>query len=201
MSSHYYTNRPTVESNKKSWTYTLKNNLLKFISDNGVFSKNSVDFGSRLLIESFDIPAELQGTSLLDVGCGYGTFGIAYGKAYPELSMEMVDVNERAIELAKLNANLNGVSNVNIHPSYIYEDVEGRDFGVVISNPPIRAGKKVVHQIISEAHQYLREGGYLVIVIQKKQGAPSAEKLMEEVYGNCEKIAKDKGYWILVSQK
>ncbi len=201
MSGHYYTKRPTVESNQKLWTYTLKNNVLKFTSDNGVFSKNSVDFGSRLLIESFDVPTELQRGKLLDVGCGYGTFGIAYGKAYPELAIEMVDVNERAIELAQLNAKLNDVSNVTIHESNIYEEVEGRDFGVIISNPPIRAGKKVVHQIIADAYNYLCEGGYLVIVIQKKQGAPSAEKLMEEVYGNCDKIAKDKGYWILVSQK
>ena len=110
----------------------------------------------------------------------------------------MVDVNKRALELAKKNAMNNGVENVMIYESHCYEGVDDR-FAAILSNPPIRAGKKVVHAIIEEAKEYLVENGELWIVIQKKQGAPSAKEKMEQVYGNCEMVDRDKGYFILKS--
>ena len=110
----------------------------------------------------------------------------------------MVDVNQRALELSKKNAQDNGISNATMYESFCYDGVEG-EFAAILSNPPIRAGKKVVHAIIEEAKEYLVENGELWIVIQKKQGAPSAKAKMEEVYGNCEVVDKDKGYFILKS--
>ena len=201
MTNHYYTKNPDSISQQKHWTYRLKGNTLSFTSDNGVFSKNTVDFGSELLVESYDIPEQFQNASLLDIGCGYGTMGLAYGKAYPELSIEMIDVNERALVLAQENAKKNGIHNVDIHESNLYDSVKKSKYEIIISNPPIRAGKIVVHTILEKAYDYLAENGQLVIVIQKKQGAPSAQKKMEEVFGNCERIQWDKGYWILVSTK
>lgn len=201
MANHYYTKNPESMSQQKHWTYRLKGNTLSFTSDNGVFSKNTVDFGSELLVESYDIPEQFQKASLLDIGCGYGTMGLAYGKAYPELSIEMIDVNERALVLAQENAKKNGIHNVDIHESNLYDSVKKSKYEIIISNPPIRAGKIVVHTILEKAYDYLAENGQLVIVIQKKQGAPSAQKKMEEVFGNCERIQWDKGYWILVSTK
>ena len=201
MANHYYTKNPESISQQKHWTYRLKGNTLSFTSDNGVFSKHTVDFGSELLVESYDIPEQFQRASLLDIGCGYGTMGLAYGKAYPELSIEMIDVNERALVLAQENAQKNGIKNVDIHESNLYDSVKKSQYEIIISNPPIRAGKIVVHTILEKAYDYLAENGQLVIVIQKKQGAPSAQKKMEEVFGNCERIQWDKGYWILVSTK
>ena len=201
MANHYYTKKPESIRQQKHWTYRLKGNTLSFTSDNGVFSKNTVDFGSELLVESYDIPEQFQKASLLDIGCGYGTMGLAYGKAYPELSIEMIDVNERALVLAQENAKKNGIHNVDIHESNLYDSVKKSQYEIIISNPPIRAGKIVVHTILEKAYDYLAENGQLVIVIQKKQGAPSAQKKMEEVFGNCERIQWDKGYWILVSTK
>ena len=201
MANHYYTKNPESISQQKHWTYRLKGNTLSFTSDNGVFSKNTVDFGSELLVESYDIPEQFQKASLLDIGCGYGTMGLAYGKAYPELSIEMIDVNERALVLAQENAKKNGIHNVDIHESNLYDSVKKSQYEIIISNPPIRAGKIVVHTILEKAYDYLAENGQLVIVIQTKQGAPSAQKKMEEVFGNCERIQWDKGYWILVSTK
>ena len=201
MTNHYYTKNPDSKSQQKHWTYRLKGNTLSFTSDNGVFSKNTVDFGSELLVESYDIPEQFQKASLLDIGCGYGTMGLAYGKAYPELSIEMIDVNERALVLAQENSKKNGIHNVDIHESNLYDSVKKSQYEIIISNPPIRAGKIVVHTILEKAYDYLAENGQLVIVIQKKQGAPSAQKKMEEVFGNCERIQWDKGYWILVSTK
>ena len=139
--------------------------------------------------------------NLLDIGCGYGPIGIYLGKAFPNRKIEMVDINERAIDLAQLNAKENGVSNVQIYQSNLFEEVENKEFAGIISNPPIRAGKTVVHEILEKSHDYLVEGGYLLIVIQKKQGAPSAKKKMLEVFGNVERINLEKGYWILASRK
>ena len=84
--------------------------------------------------------------------------------------------------------------------SSIYENVS-HCFDVIVSNPPIRAGKKVVFDILEKAYDHLNNQGELVIVIQKKQGAPSAKKKMEEVFGNCEIVKRDKGYFILKSIK
>lgn len=201
MVNHYYTKQPESTSRQQQWSYHLKGNTLAFTSDNGVFSKHTVDFGSRLLIESYDLSEASQQATILDIGCGYGTIGLAYAKAYPHLTVEMVDVNERAVALASMNAQKNNIANVDIHESNLYEAVHQKQYHAIISNPPIRAGKKVVHSLLDEAYDYLVEGGQLVIVIQKKQGAPSAMKKMEEVFGNCTRLAWDKGYWILVSTK
>ena len=199
--NHYYTNQPNSKSQEKHFSYVLKEFTFQFASDNGVFSKNTIDFGSQLLIESYEVPTHLAKGKLLDVGCGYGPMGLSFAKAYPEMSVEMVDVNERAMDLAKRNAEANGIQNVTIHESNTYDNVHAKDYSVIISNPPIRAGKEVVHRILAEAYDHLVEEGQLVIVIQKKQGAPSAQKKMQEVFGNVERIALDKGYWILVSTK
>lgn len=199
--NHYYTNQPNSKSQEKHFSYVLKEFTFQFASDNGVFSKNTIDFGSQLLIESYEVPPHLAQGKLLDVGCGYGPMGLSFAKAYPEMSVEMVDVNERAMDLAKRNAEANGIQNVTIHESNTYDNVHAKDYSVIISNPPIRAGKEVVHRILAEAYDHLVEEGQLVIVIQKKQGAPSAQKKMQEVFGNVERIALDKGYWILVSTK
>lgn len=200
MADHYYTNKPKTESKESAWTYQLKGFDFKFVTDLGVFSKKTVDFGSRLLIETIDLNDVVSG-DVLDVGCGYGPMGLSLAKADPNRQVEMVDVNERALGLAKQNASNNRISNVLIHPSDVYDQVEGKEFALIVSNPPISAGKTVVHTILTDAYTHLKKGGKLVIVIQKKQGAPSGMKKMEETFGNAEVIAKDKGYWIIQSIK
>lgn len=201
MSNHYYTKNPETESKETSWTFPLRGREFRFISDSGVFSKRTVDFGSRLLIESFRLNEEVAG-DILDVGCGYGPMGLALAHAYPTRLVEMVDVNERAMSLARRNAEANNIRNVKVYESNTYDQVpEGRQFAAIVSNPPIRAGKQVVHRILSEAHTHLLPGGTLTVVIQKKQGAPSAEQKLLDVFGNVEIIARDKGYWIIQSVK
>lgn len=201
MSNHYYTKNPETESKETSWTFPLRGREFRFISDSGVFSKKTIDFGSRLLIETFRLNEEVAG-DILDVGCGYGPMGLALAHAYPARLVEMVDVNERALSLARRNAEANNIRNVKVYESNTYDQVpEGRQFAAIVSNPPIRAGKQVVHRILSEAHTHLLSGGTLTVVIQKKQGAPSAEQKMLEVFGNVAVIERDKGYWIIQSVK
>lgn len=193
---HYFTDNTDIESQPTQFVFRFAKYDLLFTSDNGVFSKNMIDYGSRVLLDSFRKDTE---KTLLDVGCGYGTFGICLKKVYPDLEVDMVDVNDRALKLSKLNAEKNNVD-VNVYKSFVYESVD-KTYDVIISNPPVRAGKDVVMSILSGAYEHLNLNGSLWIVLQKKQGAPSAKKKMIEVFGNCEIVKRDKGYYILKSQK
>ncbi|WNB91980.1 class I SAM-dependent methyltransferase [Bacillus sp. NEB1478] len=195
MKNHYYSETPGTQSKREAWEFELKGNKFRFTTDAGVFSKKEVDFGSRVLIESFIAP-EVTG-DYIDVGCGYGPIGLTLAKEEPERIVQMVDINERAVELSKWNAQQNKIYNVKIKKSYLFSEVQDRDFAAVITNPPIRAGKAVVHQIFEEAYGKLRVGGELWVVIQKKQGAPSAIEKIEGLFGSVETIAKKKGYYIL----
>ena len=199
MSAHYYTNKPETAHDRKTWTYPLLGKTYQFVTDSNVFSRDTVDFGSRVLIEAFsdeDIPRG----EILDVGCGYGPIGLSLAHSTKRF-VHMVDVNERAMELAKENASLNKIENIEVYESSVYENVTKKDFAAVVSNPPIRAGKKIVHSIIEGAKEHLQRKGTLTIVIQKKQGAPSAKKKMEEVFGQVEVVTSSKGYYIFKSYK
>ncbi|MGK0552582.1 class I SAM-dependent methyltransferase [Enterococcus faecalis] len=199
MANHYYTENPDSTHHLAQWTFTLQGKIFQFTTDNGVFSKQTVDYGSRVLIEAFEWTNLPEGR-LLDVGCGYGPIGLALASASNRF-VEMIDVNQRAVALAKTNAELNQITNVDVHSSNIYETVHETTYAAIVSNPPIRAGKKVVHEILGGAYPLLTVGGTLTVVIQKKQGAPSAEKKMQAVFGNVEIVTKDKGYYILRSVK
>ncbi|HDR7469436.1 class I SAM-dependent methyltransferase [Bacillus toyonensis] len=198
MADHYFSNDPSSKSDRKRWEFTLRESRFTFLSDHGVFSKNEVDFGSRLLIEVFQMP-DVKG-NVLDVGCGYGPIGLSLAKEFQDREIHMVDVNERALGLAKENAANNKIENVRILQSSVYENVDGK-YAVILSNPPIRAGKDIVHEILEKAVEYLVSGGELWIVIQKKQGAPSALKKLEEVFSEVEVVEKKKGYYIIKSKK
>ena len=191
----YYAENPDAAHDIHELRVELLGEKMTFLTDAGVFSKKMVDFGSQLLLKSLEVN---KGETVLDVGCGYGPLGISLVKAYG-VQATMVDINNRALDLARQNAERNQVS-ATIFQSNIYEQVEGK-FDHVISNPPIRAGKQVVHEIIEKSREFLKDGGDLTIVIQKKQGAPSAKSKMEDTFGNCEIIKKDKGYYILRSVK
>lgn len=199
MNNHYYTENPDLPHDLEQWSFELRGKKFQFLTDSGVFSRNTVDFGSRVLIDAFEWD-DLPEGRLLDVGCGYGPIGLTLASLSGR-TVEMIDVNQRAVALAQENAKKNHVENVDIHTSNIYADTHEQQYAAIISNPPIRAGKKVVHEILSEAHPRLLVGGTLTVVIQKKQGAPSAEKKMVEVFGNVEIVTKDKGYYILRSVK
>ena len=189
----YYAENPDAAHDIHELRVDLLGEKMTFLTDAGVFSKKMIDFGSQLLLKCLEVN---EGDSVLDVGCGYGPLGLSLAKAYG-VQATMVDINNRALDLARKNAERNKVE-ATIFQSNIYEQVKGK-FDHVISNPPIRAGKQVVHEIIEKSKDFLGIGGDLTIVIQKKQGAPSAKSKMEDVFGNCEIVKKDKGYYILRS--
>ncbi len=199
MVDHYYSKDPTSKSNPIRWKYTLRGEEFLFTSDHGVFSRGEVDFGSRLLIESFEEPSAAG--DFLDVGCGYGPIGIVLAKSHPNRNVLMIDVNTRAIELARYNVKENQLNNVDVMESDLFEGVPKQQYAAIITNPPIRAGKKVVHKIFEQSFVHLVDEGCLWVVIQKKQGAPSAKKKLEELFGNCDVVKKEKGYYILKAEK
>ena len=172
---------------------------MHFKTDAGVFSKGEVDFGSRLLVETFVMPT-VEG-DVLDVGCGYGPIGLTIAASFPERNVHMIDVNERALALSVSNAERNGITNARIYSSDALSAVEMQDFSAILTNPPIRAGKETVFSFYDSSFAKLRIGGELWVVIQKKQGASSSVKHLQELFGDVEIIAKKKGYYILRAYK
>ena len=197
----YFTNE-NLPSNVKSTFCVVKGHKFTFLTDNGVFSKDGLDFGSRLLLES--IPLDEVGAKVLDMGCGYGTIGIIINKLTNH-DIDMVDVNLRAMHLAKRNAKENGCSNrnakengcsnINIFESNCYQNITSK-YNTIITNPPIRAGKKIVYEILMSAKKYLEQDGNLFLVIRKEQGAKSIISDLEKEY-NVEILEKKKGFFVL----
>ncbi|MDP3487389.1 MAG: class I SAM-dependent methyltransferase [Bacillota bacterium] len=190
---HYYTPHPIAEHDVKLIDATLRGRRRSFYTDSGVFSKSAVDYGSEVLIETMTIPA---GASVLDMGCGWGPIGISAAVLNPTGKVLMADINTRALDLAARNIKLHGIENAEVIQSDIYSNLAGHMFDVILTNPPIRAGKSVVHSIFIGAAEHLNPGGSLWVVIQKKQGAPSAEKALKELFSQVHIRERSKGYYV-----
>ena len=164
-----------------------------FNTDNGVFSKDKLDFGTRTLLEALPV-SELKG-DILEVGCGYGVMPIILSKVCSDVKIDGVDVNRRALHLADMNKKENNCSDVTFFESNCYESVN-KKYNFILTNPPIRAGKEIVLRIVMGAKDYLKENGVLYIVINKDQGAKSLYKELNSIY-NSEVIEKNKGFWVI----
>ncbi|WP_294604476.1 class I SAM-dependent methyltransferase [uncultured Lactobacillus sp.] len=193
----YFTENPTSEHNERVIDYQVNGIDLKFTTDAGVFSKTRVDYGSGVLIKEMANIVFPQ-NNILDIGTGYGPIGLFAAKFWPDQTVDMVDINQRGLVLAKDNAAINGIKNVNIYKSNVYDKVfDEPKFGLIVTNPPIRAGKSIVSNILNGAKGHLVQNGVLLVVIQKKQGEPSARKLLIKTFGNCVILKRDKGYYVL----
>lgn len=195
--AHYFTDNTDLEENRKDHSFRFSGTLFTFTTDNGVFSKTEIDKGTQVLLEAV-CKQKLSG-NVLDMGCGYGPVGIVVKKLYPECEVTSVDINPRAVELTQLNSEKNAVK-IHVYVSDGFQNVNDM-FDHVITNPPIRTGKKVIYQMFEDAYEHLNENGDLTAVIRRKQGAESAVKKFTEIFGNCEVISREKGYWVLQSHK
>jgi len=194
--SHYFSdNQDQIKSDVQKIMFKINGHSFTMNTDNGVFSKSGLDFGSRLLIETV---LNEKPTHVLDLGCGYGPIGIALAK---ELTCEvdMVDVNLRALELAKSNSEINKVK-TNVYQSSGFDNISSV-YDLIVTNPPIRAGKEVYYPWVEKAIEHLEQEGILYLVVQKKQGAPSLIKKCEENYASVEVVNKKSGYYIIKCRK
>lgn len=202
--AHYFDRDPETAHQPKSLQVRVGGVNLSFHTDSGVFSRNQLDFGTNLLIETVLADTRQSGHPihgrLLDLGCGYGPVGIAFKRLFPALEVVMIDINSRAAELARKNALENQIRYPDIRQGDGFSVIKPDElFDFVLTNPPIRAGKKTVHAFFEGACQHLKTGGQLYVVIQKKQGAPSAQTKLTELFGNCEMVEQKTGYRILRS--
>jgi len=189
---HYFVNQEDLNSEKKEHVVLIKDKKFSFMTDHGVFSKKGLDFGSRLLIES---TIDLSFDKALDLGCGYGPIGIILKSFNFKAMVDMVDINLRAIELAEENARNNHVT-VNVFESNGFDNITSK-YDLIVTNPPIRTGKKVIYKMFEDAGQHLTDNGSLYMVIQKKQGAMSAIKFCQTIYKDVQVIKKKSGYMII----
>ena len=193
--SHYYTDNKELDSHKEQFEYYFDNEVFRFTTDIGVFSKENVDYGSYVLLKT--IYRNNLGKKLLDLGSGYGPIGIILKRFNPELDVEMVDVNSRAVELAILNCK-NNETDIKVHLCEDILELENQ-FDTIVLNPPIRAGKAVIYSLYEKAKEKLDEDGHLYIVIRKAQGAMSSKKKLETLFNKVELINRDSGYLVFDS--
>ena len=193
MNDHYYTRTPQSASRPAECSFTYRGIDLVFETDAGVFSRGEVDTGTRLLLEA--LPEEMHG-EILDLGCGWGVIGISIARKWPGTQVTMADVNTRALDLSRKNAERNRAE-VICAESDGMEALADRNFDAVVTNPPIRAGKQVIYKMFADAAQRLKPGGALYLVIRKQQGAESCIRYLETIYAKVEKLDKSGGFWVL----
>lgn len=189
--NQYFENNKNLKSDINKINAKVKDTSFVFYTDNGVFNKKGLDYGTRLLLENIDLKNK---NSFLDVGCGCGPIGIYISKK-TNVKVDMIDINDRALHLCKMSIKENNLSNINVFKSDVYENVNDK-YDMIITNPPIHAGKMKVYDIIEEAKEHLTKNGELWIVIRKDQGAKSLIKDFSEIY-DFEIVTKDKGFYII----
>lgn len=197
--SHYFENDKNLKSEIRELSYKYNSSFFIFYSDNGVFSKNNIDYGSRLLIETYLKENDINEKHVLDVGCGYGFLGIMVSRV-TDSYVEMIDINSRAVHLTNMNIKRYKDFKGKTYVSNVYENVEGK-YDIIITNPPIRIGKEKLLEILIGAFDHLEDNGLLYYVIRKDQGALSIKKILEENSINVEIINRDKGYFIYRAKK
>jgi 16S rRNA (guanine1207-N2)-methyltransferase len=195
---HYFEYDPNMVSNRHDVRFEILGKKFNLISDNGVFSKSELDDGTRTLIET-SYNHGLYG-DVLDLGCGIGTVGLVLKSLLTDLQVTMVDIQHNAVELAKENIKRLKLEGIEAYESNVVESVT-TSFDYVLTNPPIRAGKATVHEFFNGAYKVLKNDGVLLVVIRKSHGAPSAKVYLEDLFGNCEILKRNKGFYILKSVK
>ncbi|NLY89382.1 MAG: class I SAM-dependent methyltransferase [Firmicutes bacterium] len=194
MSEHYFTVEPNSDFKPGSFTTRLRGREFTFLTGAGVFSRERVDPGTRLLLDSL----VLSGVRApLDLGCGYGVIGLVIAAELPEVRVFMSDPNKRAVALAATNAARNGLTNVCIKEGEGFVPWPSQTFDLIACNPPLRAGKATVLGLFYDAAERLRPGGSLWTVIRTAQGAKSYFRELEKVFATVELVALKSGYRVL----
>lgn len=190
--AHYFLNDENLSHDVKKVKALIHNISYYFYTDNGVFSKGELDFGTELLLKTFEYNNQNEKT-LLDIGCGCGPIGIYASKI--GFTVDMSDVNQRAMELTKRSLSEQKLK-ANVFESNAYKNINNK-YDYIVSNPPIRVGKEKLYEIIMDAKGHLTTQGELWIVVRKQQGADSLVKDMKKKYTSVDVIKKKKGFYII----
>ena len=192
---HYFIEKQHSQDDYFEFEGVVADMKLKFRSCDSIFSKNEIDEGTSTFLNTIFHKVELKGSGL-DLGCGYGVIGISIIKKLG-LNCDMLDVNGTAVELARYNLMLNGIrSGAKVFKSNGFEEVEGT-YDFIVTNPPIKTGKKLLFELMEGCFNHLNKGGTLTLVIRKDHGEESLKKKLIEIFGNCEILKRNKGYYIL----
>lgn len=192
--SQYFNNDRTIKNDIKKYNVKFKEQSFSFSTNAGVFGKEKLDYGTRFLLETLCDNTNLHG-NILDLGCGYGPVGVILGNLYKSANIDMIDINERALELSKINLNNNNVLNANVWSSNIYENVD-KEYNYIITNPPIRAGKETVKKFLIGAKNHLLSDGELWFVMRKDHGVKTIINILE-VYYSIRIVDRSKGFFVI----
>ena len=199
---HYFLNTPHLETDFFLIEETYLGNRYKFNSCSDVFSKNELDEGTKTLLETVVEQNQLSG-HVLDMGCGYGAIGIVLKKHFPALTFTMLDINQTAVKLAKQNIVANNLdqNDFTVIGSNLLSAVANQTFDHVVTNPPIKVGKQILFEAMNQCFAHLKTNGTLTLVIRKDHGQASLQSHLTKLFGNCKVLTRNKGYYILQSQK
>lgn len=175
----------------------IKGFEIKFNTLPGVFSKNGVDFGSKLLIENAGVQ---DGTLIADLGCGSGVIGLTAAKLNPHGHVHMLDVNLRVVNLARENAQLNDLKNVEVFLSDLFSEVGDRTYHLILSNPSQHLGNDFLDQAVGECFKHLKPQGEVYWVVQK-QLKTLVERLFEKSFANCTIVAHSNDYVVVKGRR
>ncbi len=198
MTDHYFSARPVAPSRPRELQARLRGRHWTFLADRGVFAAEGVDAGTRLLIETMEIHAS---DDVLDLGCGYGPVGVVAAALAHQGHAVLVDINERAVELARENVRRAGLRNADVLLGDGTAPVRDKRFDVIATNPPIRAGKVIVRRLVDEAWAHLRDGGRFFFVVRTAQGAKTLAREVATVFGAVTEIARASGYRVYLATK
>ena len=197
--SHYFIDKEHKKEDYFFFEEYFNNNLIKLKSCDNVFSKNEIDYGTKVLINSIIKNYNLNGKTCLDLGCGLGVVSIILNKKFDNVNFILSDVTDIAVSLSKENLKLNNCKNFEVIKSDLFRNINNK-FDFIITNPPIRAGKKLLLQLIENSKNYLQKCGKLILVIRKSHGEESIKKFMKTIFNTVDIIKRDKGFYVLVGE-
>lgn len=198
MAEHYYTRDPSAPHSRRLIQFRTKDELYRFWTDRGVFSRERVDRGTRLVLDEMELPPSGR---FLDLGAGYGVIGIVLARRSPQAQVDLVEQNRRAAALARQNLALNGVPNARVLEGDGFKPVAGQVYQLIVTNPPLRAGRALVQSWIDQAYDHLAPGGRFYLVARTSQGARTLQGLVARRFGSVVEAAKGGGFRLFYGER
>jgi 16S rRNA (guanine1207-N2)-methyltransferase len=191
----YFTERPRSRSARRELRFLYRGELLSFVVDRGVFASHGLDPGTAQLIQCLEVgPRDV----VLDLGSGWGALGVAAAKSARDGRVVLTEVNRRAARLAEENLARNGVTNAEVRVGRLFEPVSSETFDVIATNPPYRAGRELILELLAAAPTHLTPGGRLVLVGKGSQGIRFYQAWLEEHWaGPVRVLGRGSGYRVL----